>query len=408
MTEFLASLKKEFILLGRDWHGVVVLFLMPAVFILIMSVAIQGQDDVSPELDMGMVLDGRNPDDELLLRLLDESDNLRVRPFDKTQRQQAELLLARADLDFLVITAPFFSEALLPDPDSPSARGSVVVKAGAGIETIVWLMIQSSVKEAYAKTRLNRFLASMEGVESGEVSQEQIAELNEYVNPHAIETTVVDAAGRAVARPSAVQHSVPAWLIFGMFFVVIPISNVMVAERQTGARMRLQTINVPAGRLLLSKLIPYLVINEIQLLLMLGVGVLIVPWFGGIALSLPGPLPAYALLGVSISLAALGYGFLISVTARTTEQATVIGGGGNILLAALGGIMVPAFVMPPAMQTLAHLSPMAWALSGFHDILLHRAPVSAILPEVGMLSGFGALLLWIASRRYRRALQGGE
>jgi len=407
MTRFLASLKKEFILLRHDWHGVAVLFVMPAVFILIMSVAIQGQDDVAPELDMGMVLDLQDPDQELLLRLLVESDNLRIRPFDRAQQQQAEQQLADAEVDFLVITAPFFSQALLPDSDSPGTQGSVMIRAGAGIETAVWLLIQSSVKEAYAKTRLNRFLISMEGGEAGEVSQEQIEELNDYVNPHAIETMVVDAAGRGVARPSAVQHSVPAWLIFGMFFVVIPLSNVMVAERQTGARTRLQTINVPAGRLLLSKFVPYLIINQIQLILMLGVGVFVVPWFGGTALSLPGPLSAYALLAVSTSLAALGYGLLISVMARTTEQATVIGGGGNILMAALGGIMVPTFVMPPAMQALTHLSPMAWALSGFHDVLLHRAPLTAILPEVGILSAFGAVLLWIAGRRYRRDLQGG-
>ena len=408
MTRFLASLKKEFILLGRDWHGVAVLFLMPAAFILIMSVAIQGQDDLSPELDVGMVLDRRDPDEDLLMRLLAQSENLRIRSFDTAERQQAEEQLTRGEIDFLVITAPFFSEALRLDPEKPSARGSVILRAGAGIDTAIWLMFQSSVKEAYAKTRLNRFLASMEGRQAGEVSQDQIAELNDYVNPHAIDATMVDAAGRTVARPSAVQHSVPAWLIFGMFFVVIPISNVMVAERQTGARTRLQTINVPAGTLLLSKLLPYLIINQAQLILMLGVGVFVVPWFGGTALSLHGPPAAYALLAVGISMAALGYGFLISVIARTTEQATVIGGGGNILMAALGGIMVPAFVMPPTMQTLTQLSPMAWALSGFHDILLYRASLGAILPEIGMLSSFGVVLLWIAGRRYRRDLRGGR
>jgi len=39
---------------------------------------------------------------------------------------------------------------------------------------------------------------------------------------------------RTIKFPSAVQQSVPAWLVFSMFFIVIPISNTFIAEADTG------------------------------------------------------------------------------------------------------------------------------------------------------------------------------
>src|SRR5690606_34377232 len=43
MTRLFASLHKETLLLMRDWHALLVLFVMPSVFALVMSLALQGQ-----------------------------------------------------------------------------------------------------------------------------------------------------------------------------------------------------------------------------------------------------------------------------------------------------------------------------------------------------------------------------
>jgi ABC-2 type transport system permease protein len=102
--------------------------------------------------------------------------------------------------------------------------------------------------------------------------------------------------------------------------------------------------------------------------------------------------------------AALGYGILIAVIARTTDQAATLGGVGNILLAALGGVMVPRFVMPATMQKIAEMSPMAWGLDGFLDIFLRNGNVQDVLPEAGSLLLFGCVTIGLAMalslRRY--------
>jgi ABC-2 type transport system permease protein len=89
------------------------------------------------------------------------------------------------------------------------------------------------------------------------------------------------------------------------------------------------------------------------------------------------------------------------------EQATVIGGVGNILAAAIGGIMVPRFVMPGTMQAWVELSPMAWALDGFHAVMLRQgAAADLLVPCVKLLLLAAALFsiaIW-AHRRRRMAL----
>jgi ABC-2 type transport system permease protein len=49
----------------------------------------------------------------------------------------------------------------------------------------------------------------------------------------------------SVRLPSSVQQNVPAWLIFAMFFVVIPVSSIFIIERQQGTLQRLRAMGLP-------------------------------------------------------------------------------------------------------------------------------------------------------------------
>src|SRR5436309_390425 len=190
-------------------------------------------------------------------------------------------------------------------------------------------------------------------------------------------TLNVETIGKT-ARPSSVQQNVPAWLIFGMFFVVMPISSLFVVERREGTLARLVSLRVPFSMLLLGKVGPYFVVNLAQAALMLLAGRTLVPWFGGETLALPGRWDLLAGVTACTSFAAIGWGLLVAVCSRTLEQATVIGGVGNILAAAVGGVMVPRFVMPEAMQKVSEVSPMAWALDGFHAVILRQGGAADI------------------------------
>jgi ABC-2 type transport system permease protein len=162
-------------------------------------------------------------------------------------------------------------------------------------------------------------------------------------------------------------------------------------------------MQVPFPMLLLGKVGPFFVVNLVQAALMLVAGRTLVPWLGGEALALPARGDLFAAVAACTSLAAIGWGLLVAVSARTLEQATVIGGVGNILAAAIGGIMVPRFVMPPVMQSLTEISPMAWALDGFHAVMLRHGGAAAIARPCGKLlllaTALLALAVWIHRHR---------
>ena len=141
------------------------------------------------------------------------------------------------------------------------------------------------------------------------------------------------------------------------------------------------------------------------MLVLLAIGVYGLPLLGLPALSLPGSAAAYLLLALSVALATCSLGLLLAALARSNEQALLLGGGINIILAALGGVMVPKSVMPAAMAQLAEISPMSWALDAFltllvgHGSLADIAPYCARLLLFAALFGIGGLLLF--TRRVR-------
>jgi ABC-2 type transport system permease protein len=107
-------------------------------------------------------------------------------------------------------------------------------------------------------------------------------------------------------------------------------------------------------------------------------------------------------MSVSIALAATGYGIMLAHIASTHEQAASFGTVSVIIMAALGGIWVPTFVMPELMRQISRFSPLNWGLEGFYDIILRGGGFLDIIPEISILLLFFLITfmagLWFAGR----------
>lgn len=203
------------------------------------------------------------------------------------------------------------------------------------------------------------------------------------------------------ALPTSVQQNAPAWTLLAMFFLTVPLSVAFIKEREQGSLFRLQTMNVPAWVVLGGKALPFFVINLLQMAAILAVSVHVLPLLGGDRLDLGHAPLALLLMGASASLAAIGFGIAVAMYARTTEQAATFSSATVMILAALGGILVPKAVMPDTLQQLALLSPLSWGLDGFLDVFVRGGGVRQVLPEALGLLGFSALCHGVAMARYR-------
>lgn len=368
-----ALVRKEVLLLLRDPHALAVLFIMPALFLLLMAGA------------MSSYLQDRPPALRLVLDIPSASDSSQFfQAALQAQLPGSELLAESSEPLAHVRLSAGFAATLL---DSPHQGPSLSFPAQ--FDKLARQRLHSAVSIALAQTRLQAFLADS-GMLDAALSLDERLQLVQQRTQSRIDEQEQLASGDLSGRANASQLSVPAWLIFGMFFITLPMAGGFQREQQSGTLLRFRCLGLSLGSLALSKLLPYFALNLLQFALLLGLGVYGLPAIGLQALSLPGSAGAYALLAVSVALATCSLGLLLAALARSSEQALLLGGGLNILLAAIGGIMVPKSVMPAAMAQLAEVSPMSWALDAFLTLLVGHGSPADIAPYCARLLLFAA------------------
>ncbi len=392
MRRFMALCAKELRLLSRDRHGLLVLFAVPAMFILIMSLALRDAFDPQAYARFAVTVEDR--DGGALSQQLQQ------------QLSQLPSLQLAGDAAIHLVILPGFSELL-----ATRHEFAADYLKGEAEPLLLQLDYAPSVMpqtRAAAALTLRQALQALQSeylLESVlDTPREQIETLRYVNDPRRLPIAERFAAadGGALQAPTSVQQNVPAWLIFALFFAVIPLATTFVIERAQGSLLRLRVLDVSALELFASKALPYYLVNLAQMAVMLAIGVWLVPALGGDRLTLGGSFVGLWLIGSATSLAAIGLALLVAVCVRTTLQATIAGGAISLLLAALGGVMVPKLVMPPAMQQLTLLSPMSWSLEGYWDLLLRGGAWTAVLDEAAALTLFGLVALALAGLLYRK------
>jgi ABC-2 type transport system permease protein len=182
--------------------------------------------------------------------------------------------------------------------------------------------------------------------------------------------------------PNASQHNVPAWTIFAMFFVIMSLGGSVVREKVSGSFIRLKTLptNYMVG--LLSKQITYLGVTLLQAAVIFSIGILLFPYLGLPALNLPSDIFALFLVTLVCGWCAVSYSICVGVFAETQEQANGFGAVSIVILACIGGLMVPSFAMQGLAKTMANFSPMHWCLQAYYSLFLENGGLKDILNNI--------------------------
>lgn len=378
---FKAMLVKEFQLVSRDKHALAALFIMPCVFILIMSLALKDVFNEQKAMLSLLVLDkANNNTSEELISSLDANRVINLERLESDNGQNIDQL---------------GKQFLLTIPAQYGENSEVILQAqvASDVTQNLLLLFKAQISQVVIQDKLDTL----------NQQQEKLAKQHGQRPPTPISFDEQDILSLQYAqlqdqqKPTSTQQSVPSWIVFGLFFVIIPMSTIFISERKQNTLMRLSAMNITIPVLFVGKVIPYMLINQLQVWLMIAVGMFVVPYFGADALTLGGSLPALVVLSLALSLAAIGLSILIATSVNSIEQGTTIGGILNILLGAIGGIMVPKFVMPSFMQELANISPMSWGLEGYLDIFLRQGGFLEVQNEIFALSAFGICMLLLAA-----------
>jgi ABC-2 type transport system permease protein len=422
MKRFFASMEKETLILIRDKAGLAILFLMPMFLIFVMTLI---QDSTFKELDETQInilyldLDG----DSLGTGI---ENGLRSSGFFNVTTVGEDTGLNKENMNRRVAEGKFQIGILVESGATEAIRDkarSVIQNAFFGDQAEdlekhglmepgkIVVYFDPVIKNSYKQTVMSALQNFTFNVEAkinfeyfaDEVTQQLDTENKLKFDPEGgviIEELYASTKFTEIV-PNSVQHNVPAWTVFAMFFIIIPLTGNIIKERDSGSALRLRLI--PGSYLvsMLAKAGLYVVVCLIQFVLMMVVGMYILPMFGTPALDPGGHRTALIVLAFAVALAATGYGIMLGTIATTHDQAASFGAVSVIILAALGGVWVPVFIMPGIMQTISTFSPLNWGLEGFYTIFLRGGGFPEIMKHLMLLIGFFILTVGVAFQ-YRR------
>jgi ABC-2 type transport system permease protein len=195
--------------------------------------------------------------------------------------------------------------------------------------------------------------------------------------------------------PDAFQQNVPGVTIYGIFWIVSLLAGSVFQEKREGTFRRLLVAPIGRAALLVGKVLPYYLINLLQIVAMLGLARLL---FG---VSLGGAPAGLALVSLAAAAAATGLGVLLAAMARSQAQVGLLSTVAILALAVLGGCFIPRWVMPDWMQRLGLITPHAWAVDAYQDLMVQGYGLARVLPKVGALLAFAAAFFGLGAWRFR-------
>ena len=416
MKNFANLLYKDFLLLIRDFWGVVLLFLMPWVLVVMMTYL---QDSTFRSVNENKIpLYLLNNDDDSL-GIMVSRQILRSVIFDVSTEKKG-IYLSEKEVEEAVSKGDYIIGVIIPENATASLRDHVrkgVERSFKGkkeadsiaLQPIeIKLLFDPTAKESFRTT----LISSMR--ENALIVQNQflLSEISRQVNrlvPIPVNLKIESGeivkieesyaqSGKAAILPNSTQHNVPAWSMFAIFFIVISLAGNMIRERETGCFNRLMAMPCSFNLYILSKACIYLVVCLLQFILIILTGMYLIPLLGLPALKLGHSILALILMSISSSIAAIGYGLAIGGVARTNQQASIFGAVSVVILAAIGGVWIPTFIMPPFMQIISKISPLNWGLNGFNEIFVRDGGIYDILPYISASFLFFIITLTISYR----------
>jgi ABC-2 type transport system permease protein len=262
------------------------------------------------------------------------------------------------------------------------------------------LAISNAIEKIAANAQSKLIIENLK-TQMAALGSEQKKQVIDFSNSLVVKET--EQPSTAIATTNSVQHNVPAWTMFAMFLILFPLAGNFIKEREEGSMLRLRLISGSSFPVIAGKYLFYFMICLLQFALMMAIGIYLLPKLGLARLSLGTNYEGVVLTAMAVGIAATAYGLLVAVFFKTHHQALAFGSVSVVLLAALGGVWVPTYVMPPTLQAISHFSPMSWGLEACNDLFLRNANTAAILPNIFRLVLFGVALLvlsfWIYKSR---------
>jgi ABC-2 type transport system permease protein len=255
-------------------------------------------------------------------------------------------------------------------------------------QVVTALLRQTSgqIMGEHARQQIRSFLS---------LSPEQFAEssVSRFATPVAIE--VVDLLAADKANPVVSMYAAGIAVMF-LLFGAVGNSGTLLEEEDNQTLDRLMCSQLSMNQLLAGKWLLMTVVGIVQVTIMFAWAQLA---FG---VDLVGHLAGFAVMTVITAGAASSFALVLAALCTTRTQLNAIAVILILSMSALGGSMVPRYVMSESMQQIGKITFNAWALDGYIKVFWRNLPVQELVPELAVLIVTAVLLFGAARLLARR------
>jgi ABC-2 type transport system permease protein len=412
MQKLIATITKDFRILLRDKVGLTLMFVMPILLALIITAVQNSTFELVNHNKIALLVCNKDTGDaSLQLSVAIEKTgmfNVSALP-SNTNPEQVSALMREKDAMAAVIIPSGFSSQIDATANSVAANAlknfDLQKDTSKNISKSVYpltLYYHPALQGSFRESMDGTLKGALQLVESKQIVRTLYQSLNEKQIPDTLENEITNnqipinqiPVSRDGSKniPNATQHNIPAWTIFAMFFVVISLGGSVIREKLSGSFIRLKTLPTNYLIALLSKQITYLIVTLVQAAVIFSIGTWIFPHIGLPALNLPSDIIGLIFVSLICGWCAVSYAICVGVFAETQEQSNGFGAVSIMILAALGGLLVPAFAMPDSFRMLMKLSPLHWALEAYYGLFLEGGKLKDVLMNILPLFGISIFI----------------
>jgi ABC-2 type transport system permease protein len=403
----LIVVKKDLKILIKEREALAVLFLMPLMFGLIMGAMAQTMDtddeggDARLTVPAYLVNQDAGPFGEQLAAGLKGSGALEVIESDTVQQADQKVADGAAPAA-IVIPANFSQDIACLEPSQVQV---IVDPAQSDAARVINAVMDQAVVEIGLLGEISYGVSAVIADLGLDDQTRQVAEaqtlgsiwamVEEIRQQPLIGIKSENTEGKETSDPfSDISFTIPANATIFAFLMMSFMAKALLTEKEQGSFRRLLAAPVHRGSFIAGKMLTYAGVVFLQVLMMFSVGF--------IAFEMPlGDSPlGLLLLTLAVALAATSLGMLVGAVARNSEQGQSIGIVLAMVLMAVGGCIYPPSKMGEPISTLSRLTPHAYTMEGYTELLNGRADVAGILPQVAVLVGMSVLFFLVAMRRF--------
>jgi ABC-2 type transport system permease protein len=411
--------------LRRDRVVWLLTFIVPVAFFSIFALIFSGQSrESTPTVRVAVVDEDGSDFSKKLIRTLQQDKSLRVTThaaFREGDAGGAGTRLTRKDAEALVRDGKVSAAVVLPKglgrsfPSFAGDRPTVEVLADTSdpvapqmLSGMLQGLAMTAAPDAMMKGGLDQF--SKWGGPLTPQQQRAVEQAEQFLNNPPrddgpaggaaavglLAVKVVDVLGQEKANPVVALFAAQTAVMFLLFSCANGAGGSLIEEVESGTLDRLLSSNLTMTRLLAGKWVSFLLLGVMQVFVMFLWGWLV------FRLELWSHLPGFLLMTVVTAAAAAAFGILLGTLCRTRGQLAGLSTTVILLMSAVGGSMIPRFVMSEDLQKAGLFTFNAWALDGYQKVFWRDASLLELWPQLLVLAGLTVVFLVVARLLARR------